>query len=282
MTPAKYQWLDLRVPHDDAARQASLELLDQVATALQTDATAPSQPVTIIDVGAGTGNSARWFRQHLQPRLTGRELRWVLLDTDQAALQTAAQTMPDAETIVAPITQLPQIVDDLLPLGTAPGQLLITGSAVLDVFTAADLDAITRTLMKHSGLGLFLLSITGDWQLNPADPDDAVINQAFAAHQLRDGKLGADSPGALLTAAQQAGATVESRDCPWWLTAPRDQEFIVQFLSERIEAVIEEEPQLRTVAADWLNRRFAQLSDGLTVEVDHLDIFIDGRTGFPD
>ena len=231
----------------------------------------------VLDLGAGTGNSMRWFRQHLQPQLTGRDLRWILLDTDQAALQTAAQTMPDAKTIVAPITELPQIVDDLLLQGTESGQLLITGSAVLDVFTAADLDTITRTLVKHSGLGLFLLSITGDWQLTPADPEDAVINQAFAAHQLRDGKLGADSPDVLLAAAQQAGATVESMDSPWWMKAPRDQEFMVQFLSERIEAVIEEAPQLRTVAADWLNRRFAQLADGLTVEVDHLDLFIDGR-----
>lgn len=77
MMTADQIWLDLRVPYDDAARQHSLEFVDRTATALQERAASATQPVVIIDVGAGTGNSAQWFKQHLTPRLPGRDLRSV-------------------------------------------------------------------------------------------------------------------------------------------------------------------------------------------------------------
>lgn len=270
-------WLDLRVPYDDDARQYSLGLVDQAATALQDQATSAAPSVVIIDVGAGTGNSARWFKQHLTPRLPQRDLRWVLLDADAAALHTASDTMPEADMLSAPISQLPSIADELLSNSLEPAQLLITGSAVLDVLTQSDLHAITDTIIRHSGIGLLLLSITGTWQLTPADLQDTIINQTFCAHQQRDGKLGPDSAGALLAAAQRAGASIESGNSPWQLVAPRDQEFMARFLTERIEAVIAQQPQLRSLATDWLDRRITQLTEGLSIEIQHLDVYLDGR-----
>lgn len=277
MKTAAHTWLDLRVPYDDVARQDSLGLVEHAATALQEQAVSTAQPVMIFDIGAGTGNSAQWFKQHLEPRLPGRELQWVLVDTDRVALETAAGRVPEAHSVVAPITELPKIVDELLGKTPEPGQLLITGSAVLDVLTQSDLEAITETVVRHAGLGLVLLSINGDWQITPADPDDIIISQAFAAHQQRGDKLGAAGPTALLTAAHRAGITVTSGNSPWKLCAARDQEFLERFLAERIEAVVEQQPQLRNVAADWLNRRRTQLAGDLTVEVDHVDVYLDGR-----
>lgn len=273
MTTAEHAWLDLRVPYDNAARQSSLRLLQMAASTL--GSTSPAEPVTIIDVGAGTGNSARWFSQHLEPLLTDRDLRWVLVDTDEAALETAACTMPEAETVVAPIVDLPQITDTLH--SAHAGQLLVVGSAVLDVFTAADLEAMSATIRRHAGLGLFFLSITGDWQLDPADPDDVVMNRAFIAHQQREGKLGPDGPELLRATAQRAGAVVESGTSPWVMSAPRDAEMLLEFLTARVEAAIEQQPSLHGLATEWLDRRRAQLAKDLTVEVDHLDLFIDGR-----
>lgn len=270
-------WLDLRVPYDDAARQHSFEFVDQAATALQERAASATQPVVILDVGAGTGNSAQWFKQHLTPRLPGRDLRWVLLDADAAALRTASDTMPEAEMVTAPISQLPCIADELLSKSQEPAQLLITGSAVLDVLTQSDVHAITDTIIRHTGIGLLLLSITGAWQLTPADPQDAIINRAFCAHQQRGGKLGPGAPAVLLAEAQRAGASVESGNSPWRLVAPRDQEFMARFLTERIEAVVAQQPQLRSVATDWLDRRRAQLTAGLSMEIEHLDVYLDGR-----
>src|SRR5699024_10822004 len=91
---AAHDWLDLRVPYDDAARQHSLSLLNQLGPALRSPTVGQLQPVAVIDIGAGTGNSACWFRQHLPDLLPGLSLRWVLIDTDQAALDTAVATLP--------------------------------------------------------------------------------------------------------------------------------------------------------------------------------------------
>src|SRR5699024_11744394 len=111
---------------------------------------------------------------------------------DQAEPATSVTTLPAVETTTAPIRLLTSISNDVL--SSTPGLLLVTGSAVLDVLTTRDLQAIIATLVQHGGLGLFLLSVTGQWQLSPADCDDAKINDAFCKHQRRDGKLGPIAP----------------------------------------------------------------------------------------
>src|SRR5699024_1746813 len=150
---AAHDWLDLRVPFDDAARRHSLSLLNQLASALRSRTPGESQAVTVIDIGAGTGNSARWFRQHLPVLLPGQPLRWVLVDTDQAALDTAVATLPGVETVTANISQLPSIPND--QLAPAPGRFLITGSAVLDVLPSHDLQEIVVTLVHIEGWACF-------------------------------------------------------------------------------------------------------------------------------
>ena len=277
---AAHDWLDLRVPFDDAARQHSLSLLNQVASALRSRTPGGPQPVTIIDIGAGTGNSAHWFRQHLPDRLPGQPLRWVLVDTDQAALDTAVATLPGVETVTANISQLPSIAND--QLASAPDRLLVTGSAVLDVLTTRDLQAIIDTLAQHGGLGLFLLSITGQWQLTPADCDDEKINDAFCGHQRRDGKLGPIAPETLYQLAVEAEAEVTTAPATWQLTAPQDHDFIARFLTERTAAAVEYQPQLHTIATRWLHRRLQHCAEGLTVEVDHLDVAVDARRSAKD
>ena len=280
MTAADHDWLDMRAPFDDAARERSLVLLDEAAGALVGGPDA--EPLTVIDIGAGTGNSARWFDRALRTRLPGRPLRWVLLDADAASLRVAARSMPDATTVTAPITRLPEIAAAHLPDPhasdpQAPGRLLITCSAVLDVLTPADVDAVVDTLTRFSGLGMFLLSITEHWPLDPPDRRDALIEHAFSEHQARAGRLG-DAGGAVLAdAARRAGARVTTGDSPWDLQAPRDRAFLNRFLSERVDAVIEEDPELRPVAEEWLAERLTQAGTGLRVTVEHLDVLVDAR-----
>src|SRR5699024_12695779 len=109
LMPAAHDCHAWRVPYDDAARQPCLSCLNQLGPALRSPAVGQRQPVTVSDIGAGTGNSACWFRQHLPDLLPGQSLRWVLIDTDQAALDTAVATLPDVETVTATIRQLPSI-----------------------------------------------------------------------------------------------------------------------------------------------------------------------------
>lgn len=301
MTAADHDWLDMRAPFDDAARERSLVLLDEAAGALVGGPDA--EPFTVIDIGAGTGNSARWFDRALRTRLPGRALRWVLLDADAASLRAAARAMPEAVTVTAPITDLPAIAAAHLPGVTgedpsgrttaeqasgraaadrapgppAPARLLITCSAVLDVLTPADVDAVIGTLTRFSGLGMFLLSITEHWPLDPPDRRDALIEHAFSEHQAREGRLG-DAGGAVLAAAaRRAGARVTTGGSPWNLQGPRDRQFLTRFLSERIDAVIEEDPQLRPMAAAWLADRLEQAGTDLRVAVEHLDVLVDAR-----
>jgi hypothetical protein len=240
----------------------------------------PSKAVTVIDIGAGTGNSALWFDRHLRPRLDGHEINWVLLDADDASLRVASRALPEATTAAAPITSLPDIAADHLRGESDSSRLLITCSAVCDVLTPADVDAVAETLSRFGGVGLFLLSITDEWSLSPADPRDEVIGSAFAAHQERDGRLGAGGGSAMIAAGRRIGADVVSSASPWRLKAPDDSEFISRFLAERVEAAVEEAPELEDSASEWLSARVEQANVDLSVVVDHLDVLIDaGRRG---
>lgn len=300
MTGAAHDWLDLRAPFDDTARRHSRALLERAGAALRAGPgagtgsgaeTGPGigpAPLTVVDIGAGTGNSARWFARNLTPLLGGRSVRWVLLDADAASLRVAARAMPRAATVTAPITRLPEVVATHLAAAArdtpvpardtpAPGGLLITCSAVLDVLTTADIDAVVDTLARFAGLGLFLLSITEEWRLDPPDPHDEAIREAFAAHQERGGKLGAAGGIALAASARGAGAQVISGASPWRLASPGDRDFITRFLTERLAAATEEDPGLRETGPAWLHERLRQAETGLSVDVDHLDVLVDAR-----
>ncbi|AZL12584.1 class I SAM-dependent methyltransferase [Brevibacterium aurantiacum] len=311
MTAAEPGWLDLRVSFDDAARKHALPLLDEAARSLATRALTvdTERPLVVIDVGAGTGNSMRWFDARLTERLRGRRVQWVLVDADEAALEVAADRFGTAvHTVAAPISSLPDIAAEALAAASSAGnagsgadprtastvsphpcELLITGSALLDVLTRDDTAAIIETLHRFSGIGIFLLSIAGQWHLSPPHPDDEVIDEAFGRHQRRDSRLGTQAAPVLEAEACDIGARVETSAAPWHLEAPRDSEFLIRFLTERVDAAIEEDPGLREAGRSWLKERLNHVESrsdgqsgrtegqaaGLRVVVDHTDVLID-------
>ncbi|SDS90646.1 hypothetical protein SAMN04489752_2819 [Brevibacterium siliguriense] len=276
MTAAEPDWLDLRRPVDDAARQESLHLLDDAVARLSNGTEPNPKTLLAIDIGAGTGNSALWFDAALRARLPDWELNWILLDSDQASLDLAATALPHARTICAPISALPTLSTELLAASEfRESKLLLTCSALLDVLTEADLTAVVRSLDDHDGIGLFLLSIVDGWELDPDHPSDAVIDAAFTAHQHRDGRLGHHAPERLMDLARRHGLTAVEGPSPWRLAAPADRTFLNRFLSERLDAAVDEHPALSAVAQDWWTQRQEQLGSGLSVRVNHLDVLID-------
>ncbi|MGM0698691.1 MAG: hypothetical protein ACQEVD_07575 [Actinomycetota bacterium] len=276
MTAAEPGWLELRRPIDDAARQESLHLLDHAVARLSAETEPDTKSLLAIDIGAGTGNSALWFDTALRTRLPDWEINWILLDSDQASLDLAATALPHARTICTPIVALPTVSAELLSASEFHGsQMLLTCSALLDVLTETDLIAVVRTLKDHDGLGLFLLSIVGGWELDPVHPHDAAVDAAFTSHQHRDGRLGHHAPERLMNLARRHGLTAVKGPSPWHLTAPADRTFLARFLSERLDAACEEDPALAAAARDWWTQRQAQLDSGLIVRVDHLDVLID-------
>ncbi len=103
------------------------------------------------------------------------------------------------------------------------GASLITAAALLDMLTADELDRFVVACASARCPVLVTLSVTGDVELEPADPLDERIGAAFNAHQRRtvgDRRLlGPDAVGAAVEAFDRLGADVIVRPSPWRLGA---------------------------------------------------------------
>jgi hypothetical protein len=245
MSVAFEHWLELREPADAAAR--SEELAARLARHLA------DGPLTIHDLGGGSGAMGRW----LAPRLPGPQ-RWIVHDRDEALLELAA---PSFETRRSDITRL------------APGELAgasaVVASALLDMLTADELAGMLRAC---AGLPtLIAMTVTGHVTLSPADPLDAFVGAAFNAHQRRDGRLG---PDAVAAAAAQLGGAVTVRPSPWHLDAA-NADLLTAWLGGWLAAAAEQEPALPDEAAAYREQRLAQAAAGeLAVTVDHADLLV--------
>ncbi|GAA4237311.1 hypothetical protein GCM10022254_49030 [Actinomadura meridiana] len=255
-------WLALREPADAAARAA--DLLDPIRAALP-----PDGPLTIWDLGCGTGALGRW----LSGRLRGPQ-HWVLHDTDPDLLDVArANAYTTADGYPATIETRKSDVGSLLASDLV-GVSLVTASALLDVLTASEVEAIAAAAACPV---LLTLSVVGRVRLVPSDPLDAELADAFDAHQRRRGLLGPDAVTTATEAFRRRGATVLTRPSPWRL-GPAQAALTSAWLRGWVEAATEQNPDL---AADgYLRRRLtACAAGGLAVEVHHVDLVaIPGRT----
>jgi SAM-dependent methyltransferase len=256
-------WLEAREPADHAARSGEL------VEALR--ATAGSGEVVLRDLGSGTGSLARW----LAPRLPGPQ-RWVLYDRDPALLdlaqrRTAGLTAADGSpvgvsTVRADLTALR--ADDLA------GATAVTASALLDLLTEAEADALAAACAAAGTPVLWTLSVTGDVTLDPEHPLDAAVAAAFDAHQRRDGLLGPDAPDAVARSLRRHGMAVHEAASPWRLTAVEHPELLTQWLHGRAAAAAEHDPDLASDVDAWLTHRLAAVAAGrLGAVVVHRDLF---------
>jgi hypothetical protein len=165
-------WLDLRAPADDAARDPWLLASARACLLGSPDALA-------LDLGAGTGATVR--------AVAASGVRWRLLDRDPELLARAAERVPGAETVVADLARL-----DCLDLRDVR---LVTASALLDLAGAAWLDALADRLAA-AGTALYAaLSYDGRLDWTPAHPGDAAVALAFNRHQHGDKGLGGPALG---------------------------------------------------------------------------------------
>lgn len=257
-------WLRLREPADADARSG--DLVEIVRTHL------PDGPLEIHDLGGGTGSMARW----LAPQLDGPQ-RWVLHDRDAELLQLAGGLpVPGARTGAA--VTLETRLGDITRLdpGELAGASLITASALLDMFTAMELD---RFVAMCAGAGcptLVTLSVVGRVEMTPADSLDERVMAAFNAHQRRLSPigrlLGPDAAAAAAEALGRAGLEVLERPSPWRLTPDRAA-LAAEWFTGWIGAAREQDPSLVERTAPYVLRRRAQLAAGaLSVLVEHVDL----------
>jgi SAM-dependent methyltransferase len=256
-----WQWLRLREAADAAAR--SSELVSRVRLHL-----AGAPRLVVHDLGCGTGSMARW----LAPRLGGLQ-HWVMYDRDPELLRHAATGLAElrdvtAETRPRDITGL--TADDLA------GASLVTASALLDLFTAEEVDRIVGACVGAGCPVLFTLSVVGQVDLFPIDPLDDEITAAFNAHQRRtiDGRrlLGPDAVGAAVAAFTRRGVEPVVRASAWRLGAD-DRDLLVEWFGGWLGAACERRPELAESAREYARRRLAEAAEGrLRAVVGHGDV----------
>ncbi|WP_233518432.1 class I SAM-dependent methyltransferase [Streptomyces corynorhini] len=210
------EWLALREGADAAARAPGLLGPLRAHWADQPGETAE---LVIRDLGCGTGSMGRW----LAPRLPGPQ-HWILHDHDPDLLVRAAASMPrtaDDGSRVTAATERGDIAR--LTSATLAGTSLVTGSALLDLLTRDEVDALAAACAGAGCPALLALSVAGRVELTPAEPLDAEIAEAFNAHQRRveHGRrlLGPDAIEAASEAFARHGMEVRVRASPWRLGA---------------------------------------------------------------
>ncbi|MDX3227658.1 class I SAM-dependent methyltransferase [Streptomyces sp. ME19-01-6] len=264
------EWLELRESADAAAR--AVELLDPLRGWLAEAGRAGG--LVIHDLGCGTGSMGRW----LAPRLPGPQ-RWVLYDRDPALLGRAAAQAPAKTADGGGVTTLTRRGDlGGLAADDLAGSSLVTASALLDVLTRDEVDALIAACAGAGCPVLLALSVTGRVELSPADPLDGEIAEAFNAHQRRGGLLGPDAVAVASEAFVRQGAAVRVHSSPWRLGAG-ESALTAQWLRGWIGAACEQRPDLAPRAEAYLRRRLAACAAGeLRVVVHHNDLLALPRT----
>lgn len=273
-------WLALREPADHVARADVLT--DTLAAHLPRDAR-----VSAVDLAAGTGSNVRY----LLPRLP-QVAHWTLVDHDAALLEAAMHSLgPVAAAAGVTIdTRVADLRDlDALPLHQCA---LVTASALLDLVSAAWLEALATRVRAAGGRVLFTLSYDGRLSCWPEDPWDARVRDLVNAHQRTDKgfgpALGPDATDAALEAFGAGPARATSRTTPevvsvsprvvrtassdWVLTA-EDPELQRQLVDGWTRAAHALAPGDAVAIANWCARRHSAIAGGTSViRVGHQDL----------
>ncbi|MGW7360982.1 methyltransferase domain-containing protein [Streptomyces sp. NPDC054802] len=282
------EWLALREGADAAAR--SPELLAPLRQQLAVPAKAADRPerdtaLVIRDLGCGTGAMGRW----LAPRLNGPQ-HWVLHDHDPALLELATERMPRTAADGSRVTVTAEHGDIAhLTADNLRGTSLMTASALLDLLSREELDALAAACAGAGCPALLALSVVGRVDLTPEDPLDAAMAEAFNSHQRREDQgrrlLGPDAVAAASMAFARHGMTVRAHNSPWRLgpgspgaqdrPAPGDDgsALMAEWLRGWVDAAVEQSPELAPRAHAYLRRRLAACEAGeLQVVVHHGDV----------
>jgi hypothetical protein len=263
-------WLALREPADAAARSG--ELVDILRQHLPEEA--PSEALVVHDLGCGTGSMARW----LAPQLSGPQ-RWVLHDRDAELLEHAA-THPPARSAEGGQVTVETRLDDITRLDPddLAGVSLITASALLDMFTADELERFVASCGQAGCPVLVTLSVVGRVELTPAHPLDRRVMDAFNAHQMRPTAggvlLGPDAGSVAATAFERRGCEVFVRPSPWRL-GRQDSALAAEWFTGWVEAACEQAPELADAARSYARRRLAEVVAGsVSITVHHTDMLV--------
>lgn len=244
-------WLALREPADRRARNPDLRA---AAGAFLAAVPAP----LVLDLGCGTGAT----RRALAADAPG-DARWRLVDHDAGLLAEAARE--GGEPVSADLADVPALPFD--------GVRLVTASALLDLASAAWIEAVAARA-AGAGAGVYAtLSYDGQFHWEPSRSEDAEVIAAFNRHQRRDKGLGGpalgpEAPAALAAALAARGYAVRTAPSAWVLRAPADAPLLAA-LAEGVAAAAAEEGAAE--AGAWGQARRAARA-GVSATVGHVDL----------
>jgi SAM-dependent methyltransferase len=253
------QWLALREPYDQAARNRLV--LDAVAAAF-----AGVSPVAVTDLGSGTGSTMRAIAP-LLPALQS----WRLIDNDETLLVAARRALPAGANVATVAFDLARDLEHAF--GACD---LVTTSALLDLVSTAWLDRLVASMVRLSRPLYAALSYDGAAVLAPASRHDAIVISSVNCHQLTDKGFGpALGPHAAQTAPERfrrAGfSVVEGRSD--WNFGVEDRDIQMEMLTGWAAAAAEI-GIARSMLAEWLRERRDHVESGRsTMRVGHVDFF---------
>jgi SAM-dependent methyltransferase len=260
-------WLRLREQADAAAR--ARDLVNELRDALPA-----TGPLTIHDLGCGTGAMGRW----LAPLLPGPQ-HWVAHDRDADLLALAVAGVPGPAADGSPVTVEARHTDlaQLRPSDVA-GASVITASALLDVLTEPEMSGLAAVCASARCPILLTLTVTGAVEIVPANRLDGRIAAAFNAHQRRRTERGRLlGPDAVPFAAHvfgRIGADVVVRPSPWRL-GPSDADLTAEWFAGWMDAASEQDSDLAAACEPYARRRRAEATaGGLAVTVGHADVLV--------
>ena len=253
-------WLDLREPHDAAARDQGL--------AARLRAWAQLRPaIEVIDLGSGTGSNLRWLAPYI-----GREQHWRLIERDPAAIQAGRVRLASEPAWAYIVGDLATGLEALV----VPPVDLVTCSALLDLVSRDWLTRLVGRVRQLRAALLVALSFDGRVELHPPHPADARIIALVNRHQRSDKGFGdALGPMAIdalveLIAGPGAAAAVTRSD---WRLGPADGALQGELLAGYADAALELEPGEREAIEAWLAWRLARVAAGeASALVGHRDL----------
>jgi SAM-dependent methyltransferase len=227
----------------------------------------PSEPLRVLDLGAGTGANRRFLDKHLPGA------QWLLVDNDRELLARAAASEDQARRSE---TRAVDLATGLASPDLFAGRDLVTASALLDLVSEDWLVALARRCRDAKAAVLFALTYNGEMQCEPVEPEDEVVRELVNVHQQTDKGFGpALGPGAAEAAARtfdEMGYEVWRAMSDWEL-GPDSAPLQVQLIEGWTEAAEAIDPERAALLRDWKARRLAHVVAGRSrVVVGHEDM----------